>query len=124
MFCLFSESNVPTLHPYNKDGLEIVFSLHKVPDSNSLTINVTAKNNTLSNMTEFLFQVAVPRVSIFYRFNNCTCLMLVYSFNAIFASVTVLALIIFRYSLFKIQMVLFVFGGSPMFENYVYFLTN
>lgn len=58
-----SESNVPTLTPYNKDGLEIVFSLHKSPDSNCLTVNVTAKNHTLSNMTDFLFQVAVPRVS-------------------------------------------------------------
>lgn len=55
---------MPTITPYNKDGLQIVFSLNKVPDSNCLTINVTSTNHTLSNMTDFLFQVAVPRVSI------------------------------------------------------------
>lgn len=59
---------MPTLTPYNKDGLQIVFSLNKVPDSNCLSINVTATNHNLSNMTEFLFQVAVPRVSIFLCF--------------------------------------------------------
>lgn len=53
---------MPTLTPYNKDGLKIVFSLNKVPDSNCLMINVMATNHTLSNMTDFLFQVAVPRV--------------------------------------------------------------
>lgn len=70
---------MPTLTPYNKDGLEIVFSLHKVPDSNCLTVNVTATNHTLSNMTEFLFQVAVPRVSIsIFIFFQCFVLPLVF----------------------------------------------
>nr|XP_023012502.1 AP-1 complex subunit gamma-1 isoform X2 [Leptinotarsa decemlineata]XP_023012503.1 AP-1 complex subunit gamma-1 isoform X2 [Leptinotarsa decemlineata]XP_023012504.1 AP-1 complex subunit gamma-1 isoform X2 [Leptinotarsa decemlineata]XP_023012505.1 AP-1 complex subunit gamma-1 isoform X2 [Leptinotarsa decemlineata] len=55
------ERNVPTLTAYNKDGLKIVFSLDKVPDSNTLTINVTTTNHTLSNMTDYLFQVAVPK---------------------------------------------------------------
>lgn len=59
----FSDSNVPTLTAYDKDGLKIIFSLLTVPNSNTLTINVTATNHTVSNMTDFLFQVAVPRVS-------------------------------------------------------------
>lgn len=61
---------MPTLTPYNKDGLQIVFSLNKVPDSNCLTINVVATNHTVSNMTDFLFQVAVPRVSITNTFQE------------------------------------------------------
>ncbi|CAG9863919.1 unnamed protein product [Phyllotreta striolata] len=55
------ERNVPTLTAYNKDGLQIVFSLNKIPDSNTLSINVTTTNNTLSTMTDYIFQVAVPR---------------------------------------------------------------
>ncbi|KAG5892721.1 hypothetical protein JTB14_001093 [Gonioctena quinquepunctata] len=53
--------NVPTITPYNKDGIKILFSLDKVPDSNTLTINVTTTNHTLANVTDYLFQVAVPK---------------------------------------------------------------
>lgn len=67
---------MPTITPYNKDGLQIVFSLKKVPDSNCLTVNVTATNHNLSNMTDFLFQVAVPRVSKLFSFNTAICLYL------------------------------------------------
>lgn len=49
---------------FEQGGLKVVFSLEKVPDSNTLTINVTAANNTLSNMSDFLFQAAVPKVCI------------------------------------------------------------
>ncbi|KAJ8968872.1 hypothetical protein NQ317_008128 [Molorchus minor] len=58
---IVNERDVPNLVAYNKDGLKIVFSLDTVPDSNTLTINVTATNHTLSTMTEFLFQAAVPK---------------------------------------------------------------
>lgn len=50
---------------FEQAGLKVVFSLEKVPDSNTLTINVTATNNTLSNMSDFLFQAAVPKVCIY-----------------------------------------------------------
>lgn len=53
---------MPTITAYNKEGLKIIFSLDRVPDSNQLTINMTATNQTLSHMTDFLFQAAVPRV--------------------------------------------------------------
>ncbi|KAJ8944272.1 hypothetical protein NQ318_009649 [Aromia moschata] len=56
-----SERDVPTIIAYNREGLKIVFSLDIVPDSNMLTINVTATNHTLLTMTEFLFQAAVPK---------------------------------------------------------------
>ncbi|XP_023310674.1 AP-1 complex subunit gamma-1 [Anoplophora glabripennis] len=56
-----NERDVPTITAYNKEGLKIIFSLDRVPDSNQLTINMTATNQTLSNMTDFLFQAAVPR---------------------------------------------------------------
>lgn len=57
------ENNVPTMLAYDKDGLKIVFTLEKMPDGNMLNINVTASNNTLSTMTDFLFEAAVPKVS-------------------------------------------------------------
>ncbi|KAK9877381.1 hypothetical protein WA026_017778 [Henosepilachna vigintioctopunctata] len=61
-----NENDVPTILAYDKDGLEILFTLEKIPDSNMLSINVTATNNTLSMMTDFLFEAAVPKT---FRFN-------------------------------------------------------
>lgn len=59
---------MPTVTAFDKDGLKLVFALEKVPDSNALTINVTSTNNTLSNMSDYLFQAAVPKVYlIFYN---------------------------------------------------------
>ncbi|EFA09960.1 AP-1 complex subunit gamma-1 isoform X2 [Tribolium castaneum] len=56
-----NEKDVPTITAYDKDGLKMCFSLEKVPDSNTLTINMVATNLTLSAMTDFLFQAAVPK---------------------------------------------------------------
>lgn len=56
-----NERNVPTLTAYNRDGLKIVFSLIRIPENNTLSINVTTTNCTLSTMTDYIFQVAVPR---------------------------------------------------------------
>lgn len=72
---------MPTVTAFDKDGLKIIFSLEKVPDSNTLTVNVTATNNTLSNMSDFLFQAAVPKVMFFphvlcvklFRFRHSSC---------------------------------------------------
>lgn len=58
------ELDVPVITAFDKDGLKIVFQLEKMSDNNTITINVTATNNTLSNMTDFLFQAAVPRVNL------------------------------------------------------------
>ena len=55
---------MPTITAYDKDGLRMSFSLEKVPDSNTLTIHVVATNQMLSPMTDFLFQAAVPKVSL------------------------------------------------------------
>lgn len=59
---LFLDATVPMITAFEKDGLKIVFALEKVPDSNTLTINVISTNCTLSNMTDYLFQAAVPKV--------------------------------------------------------------
>lgn len=56
---------MPTITAFDQGGLKVVFSLEKVPDSNTLNVNVAAVNNTLSNMSDFLFQAAVPKVSVF-----------------------------------------------------------
>lgn len=53
--------NVPTLVAYDKDGINILFAFDKIPDSNTLTINVTVTNNSVSTLTDFLFQAAVPK---------------------------------------------------------------
>ncbi|KAI4460935.1 adaptin alpha/gamma/epsilon [Holotrichia oblita] len=56
------EKDVPILTAFEKNGLKIIFALEKLPDtSNTLSINVTATNTTLSNMTDFLFQAAIPK---------------------------------------------------------------
>lgn len=51
---------MPTITAFDRDGLKIMFALEKI-ESNSISINVTASNHTLSNMTDFLFQAAVPK---------------------------------------------------------------
>lgn len=58
---IINEKDVPTLTAFDKNGLKIIFSLEKMPENNVLSINVTATNSTLSNMTDFLFQAAVPK---------------------------------------------------------------
>ncbi|KRT82627.1 hypothetical protein AMK59_3340 [Oryctes borbonicus] len=56
------EKDVPTLTAFERNGLKITFALEKLPEaSNTLSINVTATNTTLSNMTDFLFQAAIPK---------------------------------------------------------------
>ncbi|GJQ75627.1 hypothetical protein Trydic_g17705 [Trypoxylus dichotomus] len=56
------EKDVPTLTAFEKNGLKIIFALEKLPETNNtLSINVTATNNTLSNITDFLFQAAIPK---------------------------------------------------------------
>ncbi|CAH1959514.1 unnamed protein product [Acanthoscelides obtectus] len=59
------EKQLPQMTAYEKDGLRVIFGLEKPTagsaNPDTLTIHVTANNNTLSNMTDFLFQVAVPR---------------------------------------------------------------
>lgn len=57
---------MPTITAFDQGGLKVVFSLEKIPDSNTLTVNVAATNNTLSNMSDFLFQAAVPKVNFIY----------------------------------------------------------
>lgn len=61
----FLDKDVPIITAYDKDGLKIVFTLDKLADTNSLTINVVATNNNLSSMTDFLFQAAVPKVNTY-----------------------------------------------------------
>ncbi|KAK5644697.1 hypothetical protein RI129_005997 [Pyrocoelia pectoralis] len=58
---LVNEKHVPTLTAFDKNGLKIVFLLEKVSESNMVSIHLTATNSTISNMTDFLFQAAVPK---------------------------------------------------------------
>ncbi|KAF2881761.1 hypothetical protein ILUMI_24403 [Ignelater luminosus] len=59
---IINEKNVPTLTAFEKNGLKLVFSLERLPESNNtVSIHLTATNSTLSNMTDFLFQAAVPK---------------------------------------------------------------
>ncbi|KAF5307950.1 hypothetical protein FQR65_LT06517 [Abscondita terminalis] len=58
---MFIEKNVPTLTAFDKNGLKIVFSIEKMSESNMVSIHLTATNSTISNMTDFLFQAAVPK---------------------------------------------------------------
>ncbi|VEN57937.1 unnamed protein product, partial [Callosobruchus maculatus] len=59
------EKQLPQMTAYEKDGLRVIFGLETPSvgsiNPDTLTIHVTATNNTLSSMTDFLFQVAVPR---------------------------------------------------------------
>ncbi|XP_060528823.1 AP-1 complex subunit gamma-1 isoform X2 [Cylas formicarius] len=53
--------NLSSLTAFNKDGLKILFMFERNKENSTVTINVTALNETKLTMTEFLFQAAVPR---------------------------------------------------------------
>ena len=62
-----STSNLNTINAIEKNGLKIVFNFEKNKDTNSpITIHLEASNQNSSNITDFLFQAAVPNVG----FNN------------------------------------------------------
>lgn len=53
---------MPSITAFEKDGLTMLFSLEKIPDSDSaVSICMTATNNNDSPMSDFLFQAAVPK---------------------------------------------------------------
>ena len=46
---------------YNKNGLNLNFDFVRAPGSNDVTINMTATNSGNSEITDFVFQAAVPK---------------------------------------------------------------
>ena len=62
--CVFEFTGLPSMTAYEKSGLKIIFQLERLPDNPTTTvITMSATNETLNPMNEFLFQVAVPKVS-------------------------------------------------------------
>lgn len=60
-----TSKSTPTIVAYEKNGLKITFTLEAFPSiPNTTAINVEARNDTVLPMTEFLFQAAVPKASI------------------------------------------------------------
>ncbi|PNF30356.1 hypothetical protein B7P43_G13425 [Cryptotermes secundus] len=55
-------NHLPSITAYEKNGLKIVFSLERLPENpNTTVIRMSAMNETLNPITEFLFQAAVPK---------------------------------------------------------------
>lgn len=55
-------NHLPSITAYEKNGLKIVFSLERLPENpNTTVIRMSAVNETLNPITEFLFQAAVPK---------------------------------------------------------------
>lgn len=52
---------LPSITAYEKDGLTMTFTLEKVADTDTVSICMTATNSNSEEMTEFLFQAAVPK---------------------------------------------------------------
>ncbi len=64
-----SSSHVYEMVAYDKNGLKIIFFLKLLAGaSNTTTINMEARNNTALPISEFLFQVAVPKVRVLLFF--------------------------------------------------------
>jgi AP-1 complex subunit gamma-1 len=56
--------DLPSITAYEKNGLKIVFCLERLPENpNTTVIRMSAMNETINPITEFLFQAAVPKVS-------------------------------------------------------------
>uniref|UniRef100_A0A671LZ55 AP-1 complex subunit gamma-1-like n=1 Tax=Sinocyclocheilus anshuiensis TaxID=1608454 RepID=A0A671LZ55_9TELE len=62
-FCL---AGIPPMTAYNKNGLKIEFTFERAnPNPNIAVITIHATNSTEADMTEFVFQAAVPKVCSF-----------------------------------------------------------
>lgn len=60
-----SSNHVSEMVAFDKNGMKIVFTLKPFPETpNTTTINIEARNNTSVPISEFLFQVAVPKVRV------------------------------------------------------------
>uniref|UniRef100_A0A671M5S0 AP-1 complex subunit gamma-1-like n=1 Tax=Sinocyclocheilus anshuiensis TaxID=1608454 RepID=A0A671M5S0_9TELE len=67
-FCL---AGIPPMTAYNKNGLKIEFTFERAnPNPNIAVITIHATNSTEADMTEFVFQAAVPKVSNFKQFQR------------------------------------------------------
>lgn len=61
-FFLFS-TGIPSITAYNKNGLKIDFTFERSNTNPSVTvITIQASNSTELDMTDFVFQAAVPKV--------------------------------------------------------------
>lgn len=55
---------IPPMTAYNKNGLKIDFTFERAnPNPNIAVITIHASNSTEADMTDFVFQAAVPKVS-------------------------------------------------------------
>uniref|UniRef100_A0A8C8BSI3 GAE domain-containing protein n=1 Tax=Oncorhynchus tshawytscha TaxID=74940 RepID=A0A8C8BSI3_ONCTS len=62
--CAFLSSAIPPMTAYSKNGLKIEFTFERAnPNPNIAVITIHATNTTEADMTEFVFQAAVPKVS-------------------------------------------------------------
>jgi len=56
-----SSSSIPSLVAYNKNSLSLNLDFVRAPGSLDVTINMTATNSGNSEITDFVFQAAVPK---------------------------------------------------------------
>uniref|UniRef100_A0A8B9GBW4 AP-1 complex subunit gamma n=1 Tax=Amazona collaria TaxID=241587 RepID=A0A8B9GBW4_9PSIT len=62
LLCLFAFSGIPSITAYNKNGLKIDFTFERSNTNPSVTlITIQASNSTELDMTDFVFQAAVPK---------------------------------------------------------------
>lgn len=55
---------IPPMTAYNKNGLKIDFTFERAnPNPNIAVITIHASNSTEADMTDFVFQAAVPKVN-------------------------------------------------------------
>uniref|UniRef100_A0A8C8BRP5 AP-1 complex subunit gamma n=1 Tax=Oncorhynchus tshawytscha TaxID=74940 RepID=A0A8C8BRP5_ONCTS len=60
--CAFLSSAIPPMTAYSKNGLKIEFTFERAnPNPNIAVITIHATNTTEADMTEFVFQAAVPK---------------------------------------------------------------
>ena len=55
-------AGLPSIVAYNKNDLKIDFSFQR--DMSTITIQLSVTNQSMADITNFVFQAAVPKVSI------------------------------------------------------------
>uniref|UniRef100_A0A672NTE2 AP-1 complex subunit gamma-1-like n=1 Tax=Sinocyclocheilus grahami TaxID=75366 RepID=A0A672NTE2_SINGR len=67
-----SLTGIPPMTAYNKNGIKIEFTFERAnPNPNIAVITIHATNSTEADMTEFVFQAAVPKVCSFPSSSFC-----------------------------------------------------
>ena len=71
LFPLVPASQIPSITAYENNDISLTFTFEKNPSTpQSFQIKMQARNTVITEITDFLFQAAVPKVQVKIQTNN------------------------------------------------------